>query len=82
MNKLKNRKLYRSSEDKIIAGIFGGLGEYLDVDPNLLRVIILFFLVLTFFSLTIPFLVAYFIVVLIIPSERDLVDDRQKKESS
>ena len=81
MNKLKNKKLYRSSEDKIIAGIFGGLGEYLDVDPNLLRIIILFFLVLTFFSLTIPFLVAYFIAVLIIPSERDLVDGKQKKGS-
>ncbi len=81
MNKLKNRKLYRSSDDKIIAGIFGGLGEYLDVDPNLLRVIVLFFLVLTFFSLTVPFLVAYFIAVFIIPSERDLVESRKNSQS-
>jgi len=81
MNELKNRKLYRSSDDKIIAGIFGGLGEYLDVDPNLLRVIVLFFLVLTFFSLTVPFLVAYFIAVFIIPSERDLVESRKNSQS-
>ena len=77
MNKLKNKKLYRSTDDKIIAGIFGGLGEYLDVDPNLLRVVTLFFLVLTFFSLVIPFLIAYFIAVLIIPSKRDIIERKE-----
>ncbi len=78
MSRIKNRKLYRSSDDKIIAGIFGGLGEYLDVDPNFLRVTLLFFLVLTFFSLIVPFLVAYFIAIFIIPSERDIVIEEDK----
>jgi phage shock protein C len=33
------RKLYRSRTDSRIAGVCGGLGEYLDVDPTLVRLI-------------------------------------------
>jgi phage shock protein C len=33
------RKLYRSNTDKIIAGVCGGLGEYLNVDPTLIRLL-------------------------------------------
>jgi len=70
MTEKTKRKLYRSNEDKILAGVFGGLGEYFDIDPNLLRVIFLFFLVITFFSAIVPFLVIYLISALIIPTER------------
>ncbi len=33
------RKLYRSRTDSRIAGVCGGLGEYLDIDPTLVRLI-------------------------------------------
>jgi len=33
------KKLYRSSSNKIIAGVCGGLGEYFSVDPVLFRII-------------------------------------------
>ncbi len=33
------KKLYRSSTDKIIAGVCGGLAEYFDVDSTLVRII-------------------------------------------
>ena len=42
---LKN-KLYRSKEDKIIAGVCGGISEYLDIDPIIIRLIFLFFTLL------------------------------------
>ncbi len=32
-------RLYRSSNNKVIAGVCGGLGEYFDIDPTLLRLI-------------------------------------------
>ena len=32
------KKLYRSSTDSRIAGVCGGLGEYLDVDPTWIRI--------------------------------------------
>ncbi|MDH7515587.1 MAG: PspC domain-containing protein [Bacteroidota bacterium] len=39
------KKLYRSRRDRIIAGVAGGLAEYFEVDPVLVRLI---FVVLTF----------------------------------
>ncbi|MCK4631683.1 MAG: PspC domain-containing protein [candidate division Zixibacteria bacterium] len=33
------RKLYRSLEDRRIAGICGGLAEYFDIDPTIVRLI-------------------------------------------
>ena len=41
------KKLNRSSEDKKIAGVCAGLGEYFDIDPVFLR---LFFLASLFFG--------------------------------
>lgn len=32
------KKLYRSSNDKKIAGVCGGLGEYFNIDPTLIRI--------------------------------------------
>ena len=31
------KRLYRSKKDKMLAGVCGGLAEYFDVDPSLLR---------------------------------------------
>lgn len=33
------KKLYRSNTDKIIFGVCGGLGEYLEIDPLIIRII-------------------------------------------
>ena len=41
------KKLYRSNDDKIIAGVAGGLAQYFDIDPTLVR---LAFVILTIFS--------------------------------
>lgn len=35
----ETKKLYRSISDKKIAGICGGLGEYLNVDPTVMRIL-------------------------------------------
>lgn len=34
---METKKLYRSRDDKIIAGVCGGLAEYLNTDPTLVR---------------------------------------------
>ena len=31
------KRLYRSKKDKLLAGVCGGLAEYFDVDPSLVR---------------------------------------------
>jgi phage shock protein PspC (stress-responsive transcriptional regulator) len=33
------RRLFRSSANKVIGGVCGGLGEYFDIDPNVIRLI-------------------------------------------
>jgi len=33
------KRLYRSKKDRILGGICAGLGEHLDVDPNIIRLI-------------------------------------------
>ncbi len=61
---MENKKLYRSQTDRILAGVCGGLGQYLGLDPTVIRVI---FAVLTVFSGT--GLLLYIILMLIIPLE-------------
>ena len=33
------KKLYRSKDDKKIAGVCGGIGKYLALDPSIIRVV-------------------------------------------
>ena len=35
-----NRRLYRSSNDRMIAGVCGGLGEFFGVDPTVIRLLV------------------------------------------
>jgi phage shock protein C len=37
VNHTKDAKLYRSRDNRRIAGVCGGLGKHLDIDPRLLR---------------------------------------------
>ena len=34
-----NRRLYKSETDRVIGGVAGGVAEYLDVDPSIVRVV-------------------------------------------
>lgn len=36
------KQLYRSERNKVIAGVCGGLGEYFNVDPTLIRLLWVF----------------------------------------
>jgi phage shock protein C len=33
-----NRRLYRSSRERVISGVAGGVAEYFDVDPSIVRI--------------------------------------------
>lgn len=58
------KKLYRSRSDRLIAGVCGGLGEYLRMDPVWLRLVFLLLL----FAWGIGFW-AYLILWIIVPEE-------------
>lgn len=60
----ESKRLYRSRNERMIGGVCGGLGKFLDIDPTVIRLVVV---VLTFpFPATI---LAYFIMLLIVPEE-------------
>src|SRR3712207_1294419 len=59
-------RLYRSRSEKMIAGVAGGLGEYFDVDPVLIR---LLFVVTAFISGA--GILAYIVLWIVVPVEGD-----------
>lgn len=62
------KRLYRSNTNRMVAGIFGGLGDYLNMDATVLRVLFLIGLFFSAFTLALVYLVAAFI----IPNEREM----------
>lgn len=36
---MENKKLYRSQTNKKLAGVCGGLAEYLNIDPTIVRLV-------------------------------------------
>jgi phage shock protein C len=62
---METKKLYRSRTDKMVAGVCGGLGIYLGVDPTLVR---LAFVLLLLFGIGSGLLV-YLAMMLIVPLE-------------
>lgn len=64
------KRLYRSTRDKKVAGVLGGLGEALDIDPTILR---LGFIFLAFLTGLLPFVITYFVAWWLLPLDRDLL---------
>lgn len=58
------KKLYKSKSNKVLTGVIGGVGEYFEVDPVIIR---LGYLVITVFSGFLPGLIAYIFASLIVP---------------
>ncbi|MCX7748997.1 MAG: PspC domain-containing protein [Clostridia bacterium] len=56
------RKLYRSDIDKKIAGVCGGFGEYFGIDPTIVRLLWVLFILLGGSGI-----LAYIIAAIIIP---------------
>ncbi len=64
-NLVSMKRLYRSTSDRKIAGVCGGLADYFDVDPTIVRIIALILLLPGGF----PGLVPYAILWLVMPPQ-------------
>ena len=69
---MKVKKLYRSRENAMLAGVCGGIGEYFDIDPTLVR---LAWVVLGFCGGV--GIWAYIIAALIIPQRPQYIEGEQ-----
>ena len=72
------KKLERSTNNKQIAGVCGGIAEYFKLDPTLIRV---GFVLLTIFTGFFPGIIAYIVLIVVMPTkggksiiEAELVD--------
>jgi phage shock protein C len=63
------KKLYRSRSERWLAGVCGGIGEYFDTDPTVIRVLFVLAALIVGGGLLI-----YIILWLIIPLEPDVVE--------
>jgi len=59
--KKRTKRLYRSAKERILGGVCGGLGDYFDVDPTLIRLLWILF-VLAYGAGILAYLIAWFIV--------------------
>ena len=58
------KRLYKSSTDKKVCGVCGGIANYFDVDPTVIRLIWVIFTLVGGSGL-----IAYFIAAIIMPDE-------------
>ena len=64
-----DKKLYRNTQSKMIAGVCAGLAEYINIDPTIIRVI------WALVGLSGAGIVAYLVCALIIPEKpSDIID--------
>ncbi len=63
--KMVKKKLYRSKKERMIGGVCGGIGEFLEIDPTIVRVIWAF---LTILSIGVG-IIAYILAWIIIPEK-------------
>ncbi len=64
-----NKKLYRDTQNKMLAGVCSGLAKYINVDPTIVRVI------WALVGLTGTGIVAYLVCALIIPENDGSIVD-------
>ncbi len=72
------RTLYRSRKNRIIAGVCGGIGEYLDIDPAIIRIA---WLLLTFLGGM--SIIVYILAWVVIPDEKskkNVIEEWSSKE--
>lgn len=64
-----DKKLYKSSENRMIAGVCGGIGEYFNVDPTIIR---LLWVLLSIPTALFGGLIVYIIAAIIIPDRQSI----------
>ena len=65
------RRLTRSTTDRMLAGVLGGVGHYLNLDPTLIRIV---YVLLTFFTAGFPGFIVYLILMFVMPRDIDVED--------
>jgi phage shock protein C len=68
------KKLYRSRENRMLGGVCGGLGEYFDIDPTLVRLLFVFG---AFLGIPGALVLIYLVMLIMVPQEAPVVTEVQ-----
>jgi len=60
---MEERRLYRSRSDRMIAGVCGGIAEYFEIDPTLIRLLAAVAAIVSFGAIA----VAYLVMAIVVP---------------
>lgn len=69
---MNNKKLLRSTSNRMVCGVCGGLGTYTGIDPTVIR--ILYVVISLIAGAGFLGLILYFILAVIIPEDDGIVD--------
>lgn len=72
---MEEKRLYRDTDDKMIAGVASGIAKYVDVDPSIIRSLFVMLLFIANFNVVI----AYILLAIIIPSKKDILKLKKKQ---
>lgn len=61
-----SKKLYRSTHNRMLCGVCGGIGEYFDIDPTIVR------LLFAILGISGSGILVYFVAAIIIPKDEIL----------
>jgi len=75
------KRLYRSVDDRMIAGVCAGISDYFSVDPTLIRLLFVFGFFVTGSGLLWAYLVMMIIVPEYVPAGQDVVTTNAEEVS-
>jgi len=58
------KKLRRSKKNRMLAGVCGGMAEYFDLDPSIVRIV---YVLVSILSIAFPGILVYLLMCVIIP---------------
>lgn len=56
------KRLYRSGNDQIIGGVLGGIAEYLNLDPTIIRILYIILLFVSFGTMILAYIVGWILI--------------------
>lgn len=62
----KQKKLYRSSSDRVVSGLLGGIADFYGWDSSVVRLVFVLLLIVTGFA---PFGIAYLVGWMVVPEK-------------
>jgi phage shock protein C len=66
------KRVYRSKSERVLAGVCGGLGEYFNIDPTLVRILFILFALVVGGGILL-----YIILWILIPEEPQVAGDAE-----